>query len=90
MGDDFSNSLEHHYEIYVEARRVPAAHLPIAADHGGNLVVLSLEGANTGSVYFWNHEIEGLEEDPASPRHLLLVNRSFLGFLNALEEEPEA
>ena len=30
--------------------------LPIAVDPGGNLVLLAIEGEDTGKVFFWNHE----------------------------------
>lgn len=49
-------SLAQKYEMYTRSHRVPKEMLPIAVDPGGNLVLLAIEGEDTGKVFFWNHE----------------------------------
>jgi hypothetical protein len=63
---------------------MPEEMLPIAADAGGNLVLLALAGQDAGKVFFWNHEIEALVEDPASSEHLNLIANSFQEFCEGL------
>jgi hypothetical protein len=82
--DQFTFSLAHHYSIYAAAGRTPREMLPIATDAGGNLVLLALSGAQSGKVFFWNHDIEGLVENPSSPDHLALVANSFGEFCDGL------
>jgi hypothetical protein len=87
ISDNYGISLSHKFEIYTEANRVPVNTLPIAVDPGGNLVLIAVSGPETGKVYFWDHEVEGLEEDSASHRHLHLVAESFSEFLAKLAPE---
>lgn len=83
-----SISLTHKYNIYVQARRVPAEMLPIACDFGGNLILLKVSGVGAiGSVYFWDHELEGIEESPNAPEHLELVGHTFEDFYSRLLPE---
>jgi hypothetical protein len=70
-------SLAHKYEIYADAGRIPKGMLPIAADAGGNLVLLALAGSQCGKVFFWDHEVEGLVDNPSSIDNLVLVGDSF-------------
>lgn len=66
-------------------KAMPDNILPIACDAFGNYVCLSVSGADTGSVYFWNHE-----ERPrkASYKNLCLIAESFDQFLASLSEKP--
>jgi cell wall assembly regulator SMI1 len=82
--DNYAFSLADKYSIYARAGRTPKEMLPIATDAGGNLVLLALAGAQSGKVFFWNHDIEGLVENPSSPDHLALVANSFGEFCDGL------
>ena len=88
VSDDLEISLEYKFQIYTKACRVPADMLPIGSDFGGNLIVLALAGKSVGGVYFWDHEIEGLEEYPDNPEHLVFLARSFNLFYEGLFSEP--
>ncbi len=87
ISEELGISLSHKFEIYTAADRVPGNTLPIAVDPGGNLVLIGISGPETGKIYFWDHEVEGLEEDSASPRHLHLVAQTFSDFLSKLTPE---
>jgi hypothetical protein len=82
--EDFTFSLAYHYKIYALAGRIPKWTLPISPDAGGNLILLALGEAHPGKVFFWDHDIEGLVADPASPEHLTLLADSFSEFCNRL------
>jgi hypothetical protein len=84
IADKPTFSLRHKYEIYSGARRLPRNMLPIATDAGGNLVLMALSGERVGQIFFWNHEIEGLVENPASEEHLAFVASSFAEFCKGL------
>ena len=64
--------------------RVPEDLLPIALDPGGDLIVLSILGANRGKVYFWEHEEEAQEGETPGYENVYFVASSFYEFLNSL------
>jgi SMI1 / KNR4 family (SUKH-1) len=72
--------------------RLQRGFIPIGIDPGGNLLTLSLEGANRGSIYFWDHEDElddeGLSRTDMSNMFELATN---IGeFIESLKPPPEA
>ncbi len=84
IGDHPRYGLAYQHKIYTQAKRVPADMLPIATDAGGNLVLLALDGMLAGKVFFWDHDIEGLVDDPSSAEHLAPLAESFGDFCAAL------
>jgi len=82
--ENFTFSLAHKYDIYTRANRVPKEMLPIAADPGGNVVLLGVRGADASKVFFWNHEMEGLVDNPSSKEHLAFLANSFREFCDQL------
>jgi cell wall assembly regulator SMI1 len=57
-------NLESNFETFkVLDRRLPENLVPIARDPGGNLVCISVAGADQGKVYFWDHEEESATPD---------------------------
>lgn len=84
ISDKLTFSLAHKYGIYSGAGRIAKEMLPIAADSGGNLVLLALAGPDAGKVFFWDHEIEALVDNPASVEHLTLIAKSFREFCDEL------
>ena len=64
---------------------VPDNIVPIACDAFGNYVCLSVSGADTGALYFWNHE---KQRRKASYKNLCLIAKSFDQFLASLFEKP--
>ncbi len=84
IADKSTFSLKYKYEIYSGAGRIAKEMLPIATDAGGNLVVLAIAGEQAGKVFFWNHDIEGVADNPASAEHLALLANSFDEFCDGL------
>lgn len=83
--NDQTRSLYHYLETY--ENRLPKRFLPIAFDAFGNLICLSLEGADRGAVYFWDHELEADEdESPETAENITLLSSSFSAFLQSLYE----
>ena len=84
-------SLHDYIETYkVDEKRLPSFMLPIVHDPGGNLICLSCEQEDSGSVYFWDHETEvdyTLEEDRVRT-NLYRISNSLPEFLASLVEEP--
>lgn len=80
-----NRSLYHYLETY--ETRLPKRFLPIVFDSFGNLICLSLEGADRGAVYFWDHELEADEDDsPEDAENTTLLSSSFSAFLQSLYE----
>lgn len=67
--------------------RIPKNTIPIAEDGCGNLLVMSLEKANYGSVYFWDHELEVEEEDEVidNPPNITRLANNFSEFFEKMQ-----
>lgn len=68
--------------VCVYKDRIPEGLLPVACDSFGNLVLLDLGARNAGSVYFWDHEKESMDDvtwDNISP-----IAPSFADFVEGL------
>jgi cell wall assembly regulator SMI1 len=63
--------------------RIPEGLIPIACDSFGNLVLIDLGAKATGSVYFWDHEKESMEEP--TWENISPVAASFTAFGQALQ-----
>jgi hypothetical protein len=63
--------------------RLPDGFLPIAGDHSGDLLCLSLYGDNYGSIVFWDFYDEHF---PPTRRNVYDVADSFSEFLESLFE----
>ena len=81
--DDTGDSITAALKTYRE--RVPANCLPIADDNCGNLFVLATEGDTLGAVYFWDHEFEADDGEPARTDNLTLIAESFSDLLARLQ-----
>lgn len=79
---ELGSSLEARRRTYAE--RVPHGFLPIADDGCGNLLLLALGGRERGSVWFWDHEQEAEEGEPATRDNLTRVADSVRGLLGGL------
>jgi hypothetical protein len=79
---DRYQNIFHYLRIYDE--RLPQEFIPIGADSGGDLIVLSLSEKNLGSIYFWDHNEEAEEDEPPTYDNLYFVAKSFTDFLNCL------
>lgn len=90
IADNPSLDIGHYFDVYVAAKRVPPNMLPIGRDPGGNMILLSLRSTDHGYIYFWDHELEGLVEDPAFTGHLVEISRSFQDFVDGLTAEDQA
>ena len=85
ISEDSRFSIAYKYAIYSGSGRISKEMLPIGGDVGGNLILLALAGAEVGKVFFWDHDIEGLVDDPESVRHLRLIGNSFEEFCRGLQ-----
>jgi hypothetical protein len=61
--------------------RIPRDLLPIAREDGGNLICISIGGANNGAVFYWDHDAETF---PADRNNIYLISRTFLDFINGM------
>ena len=62
--------------------RIPLQTLPIACDSFGNLVLLDLGAKAVGTIYFWDHEKESMD-DPTWD-NINVAAFSFTEFINTL------
>jgi hypothetical protein len=68
--------------------RVPTNILPIAGDEGGNQICLSLRPESYGWIYYWDHELEAEEGQPATFDNMSKINSSFRAFVQSLRPDP--
>ena len=60
--------------------------LPIAISNGGNYFLLRLVQPGRGTVYFWDHELEGSR--PPTFQSVIRVSDSFGSWLDSLQGDP--
>lgn len=65
------------------SNRIPQGLLPVACDPFGNLLLLDLGEKNRGSIYFWDHETESMEEP--TWENIFSVAPSFDSFYSSLK-----
>ena len=78
---DSDGNLFDEYRRSASDHILPAHVIPIGDDGGGNWICLSLDGANAGSTYFWDHD--GADVGGGYD-HLQLLTRRFSDLLNGL------
>jgi hypothetical protein len=76
--------LFHEHKIMFD--RVPANFLPIGGDSCGNCICLSLHSDTFGQVFFWDHELEADEGEPATFSNLFRIGNSFTEFFENLKQ----
>ena len=81
IGVEKINDLKGEFEVYKD--RIPKGYIPIGRTEGGNIVCLS--GQN-GSLFFWDHEMEFLNEDIGN-KNLLPIANNFVDFLNMIKPD---
>lgn len=76
--------------------RIPDAFLPFASDGMGNQILISLNSAHYGRIYFWDHEAEwdaeDYEDETGTPmseevkyQNLWLIGKDFEDFFDRLQ-----
>lgn len=76
------HDLEHHLGTY--DGRYPAGFLPIGVDASSNLILLDTGYQQPGSVWFWDHEGEADDGEPARTDNIAKVADTFTGFVDGL------
>ncbi len=87
--DGKHDNLMNYLKIYkVNEKRLPSHILPIAHDPGGNLICISCDTADVGSIFFWDHEkeIDYRFSDDTDYSNLYFITNDFDEFLNSLKE----
>lgn len=84
------DNLKNYIDTYkIQEKRMPLHILPIAHDPGGNLICISCDYDNKGSIYFWDHEKEvdyNLSDD-SDYSNLYLIANSFDEFIDGLKKD---
>lgn len=87
LSDEYNHLLRN---LDVFRDRMPSDCVPIGCDPGGNQICLIVSGAQTGKIYFWDHEEEADEGEIPTYRNMYLIAESIDDLLNnKLMEPPE-
>ena len=70
-------------------QRIPTSFISIAGDPFGNQVCIAISGPEYGKIYFWDHENEADDGEPATMDNMTLITQNFSDFLNSLHLPPE-
>jgi hypothetical protein len=65
----------------MDESRIPSNFIPISEDDFGNFVLLDL---NDGSIWFWDHEIDGAEPEDLNDKPYVRIAENFSYFFNNL------
>jgi hypothetical protein len=90
LSDDAKYSTNIWKRLAVFRNRVPDWLLPVAQDVYGNLFAISTRDDDFGSVWFWDHEEESDEGEPASEDNITLVSSNWNEFFEGLEPVADA
>ena len=74
--------LEDKFSLFSRDETFPKGVIPIATDYFGNQVVLSIDGTDSGSIEFWEHDIEDAP--------LVIVAPSFNSFVESLRDSDHS
>jgi hypothetical protein len=64
--------------------RMPSEIIPVGSDPFGNVFCVGVREGYQGKVYFWSHEQEGDEDEPATWDNVRPIAESFNSFLEGL------
>ncbi len=87
IGFDRSQYSDFDYFDTMYFDRIPPGMFPIADDPGGNLVLMSLRPESRENIFFWDHNEEAEEEEPATLENLYFIAGNFSEFFAGLKEE---
>lgn len=88
LGPDIPEWASMWRKLSTYAGRVPEWLLPAASDAFGNLFAVSLRSQDHGSVWFWDHELEADEGEPATDENLTYQAADWQAFLASLKPLP--
>jgi hypothetical protein len=74
--------------LHVFEGRIPEGFFPVADDPFGNLFLMDVRKLpGNGTIYFWNHDLEGEEDEQPYFDNMAVLCESFSKFLDILEHE---
>lgn len=82
--DAVTNNLTNIYLSYKQDNKFPRNLLPIGEDPINNLICISIQGKDSGSVYFWNKDDE--DDKQLQYKYFSLISDSFSKFIEILSE----
>ncbi len=81
---DGADSLHIIRQNVVDSGVVPVEALPIAADHGGNLICIGLKGNHRGHIFYWDHGHSRPGVTDGDWHGMILLAQTFNGFIASL------
>lgn len=82
LEEGYTLDIRRHLEVYRD--RIPQGLLPIARDPGGNILCLSLNEHDKGTIFYWDHEGEVGEGAVPDLENVYFVAHSFDDLLSKL------
>jgi hypothetical protein len=80
-GDEYTG-LPKVLKIY--EKRIPHNYFPIAIDPGDNLICISVQGPDRGSIHFWDHEMESRTDASYDYSNTIPIADNFDEFIESL------
>lgn len=80
----YKSDLENEWNVF--KNRIPQTMIPFASDPFGNQLCIGVTGDEKGKVYFWDHELEGEEDEQPYYKNVYKIAESFQDFLSGLYE----
>jgi cell wall assembly regulator SMI1 len=80
----YKRNLENQWNVF--KNRIPYTIIPFASDPFGNQLCIGVTGDEKGKVYFWDHEMEGEEDEQPYYENVYKIAESFQDFLSGLYE----
>lgn len=87
FGLNLSQFRDSYYYRGMYLDRIPTNCLAIGSVEGSNLILISFDGDDRGTVYFWDHDEEMEEGEAPTYDNLFFITKSFDEFLDSLHDE---
>ncbi|MDA7027419.1 SMI1/KNR4 family protein [Bacillus sp. CLL-7-23] len=86
LSDESATNLEEKYQLYNKGNIIPKNFFPIGEDPCENLICMSIEGKDVGSIYHCEMDYFDYlkEKKELEQNHIRLVSKSFLEFIKSL------
>lgn len=86
LSDEIEDNLENKYQRFNISKIIPSNFIPIGEDPRKNLICMSLEGKDKGSIYHCEMDYNDYvkEQIQLEQNHIRLIARSFTEFIDSL------
>ncbi|PFD97138.1 SMI1/KNR4 family protein [Bacillus cereus] len=86
LSEETENNLQNYLNYYIKGNKLPSRLIPIGKDPADNIICMSIQGSDIGSVYHC-HTYQIKNEEELEAKFIREITSSFTEFINKLSEK---